>query len=85
MKDFEKSMKNYQTTWRSTHLPLIIGNGEQNGVTKPYILLNKDYRQSFFPDIRDSLFENQTLSQIRDSILPKLMSGKIRVPIIKWI
>lgn len=57
MKDFENSMKNYQTTWRSTNLPLIIGNGEQNGVTKPYILLKKDYRQSFFPDIRDSLFE----------------------------
>ena len=57
MNDFEYSMKDYQTNWRLSHLPLIIGNGKQNGVSKPYILPNKDYRQSFFPDIRVSLFE----------------------------
>jgi type I restriction enzyme S subunit len=33
--------------------------------------------------LRTNLFENRTLSQIRDSLLPKLMSGKIRVPITK--
>lgn len=31
--------------------------------------------------IRDSIFEQQSLIKIRDSLLPKLMSGKIRVPI----
>lgn len=31
--------------------------------------------------VRDTIFENQSLSQIRDSLLPKLMSGEIRVPI----
>ena len=29
--------------------------------------------------IKNNIFENQTLTQIRDSLLPKLMSGKIRV------
>jgi type I restriction enzyme S subunit len=36
-----------------------------------------------FAKIRANLFENRTLSQIRDSLLPKLMSGKIRVPVLK--
>lgn len=31
--------------------------------------------------IRDSLFNVNSLSQIRDSLLPRLMSGKIRVPV----
>jgi len=33
--------------------------------------------------IRDTIFEQITLSSIRDALLPKLMSGKIRVPIDK--
>ena len=57
MKDFEKRTKDYQTNWRSVHLPQIIGNGKQNGISKPYILPNKNFRQSFFPEIVDSLFE----------------------------
>ncbi len=31
--------------------------------------------------IQKNIFECKTLSQIRDSLLPKLMSGKIKVPI----
>jgi type I restriction enzyme S subunit len=31
--------------------------------------------------LRANLIENYTLSQIRDCLLPKLMSGKIRVPL----
>jgi len=31
--------------------------------------------------IRDTIFEQTTLSSIRDSLLPKLMTGKIRVPL----
>lgn len=31
--------------------------------------------------VRDGLFESKNLSQIRDILLPKLMSGKIRVPV----
>ncbi len=44
MKDFEKVSKDYQTKWRSVHLPLIAGTGKQNGVSKQYILPNKDFR-----------------------------------------
>jgi type I restriction enzyme S subunit len=33
--------------------------------------------------LRANLIENHMLSQIRDSLLPKLMSGKIRVPVQK--
>ena len=29
--------------------------------------------------IRDCIFENLTLSQLRDTLLPKLISGEIRV------
>jgi len=31
--------------------------------------------------IRDGLFENQKLKQLRNTLLPKLMSGEVRVPI----
>jgi type I restriction enzyme S subunit len=32
-------------------------------------------------EIRDSVFERRNLSKIRDLLLPKLVSGKIRVPV----
>lgn len=35
----------------------------------------------FYDQILNNLKQNQTLSQIRDSLLPRLMSGKIRVPV----
>jgi len=34
-----------------------------------------------YKKIKENLLESQTLSAIRDSLLPKLMSGKIRVPV----
>lgn len=34
-----------------------------------------------FNKISNNCFENQTLTQLRDTLLPKLMSGEIRVPI----
>lgn len=33
----------------------------------------------FFEKVNSSIFENQTLTQTRDTLLPKLMSGKIRL------
>jgi type I restriction enzyme M protein len=33
----------------------------------------------FFKKIHSTIFENQTLTQIRDSLLPKLMTGKIEI------
>ena len=35
----------------------------------------------YLKKIRDSIFEQKDLSKIRDFLLPKLMSGKIRVPV----
>jgi hypothetical protein len=29
--------------------------------------------------MENNLFDNQTLTQIRDNLLPKLMSGKIKI------
>ena len=37
--------------------------------------------ETLYNSIFEHLLESQTLSAIRDSLLPKLMSGKIRVPI----
>jgi len=45
-------------------------------ILEKYILLVKP----LFDKISNNCFQTQTLSQIRDSLLPKLMSGKIRVP-----
>ncbi len=38
---------------------------------------------SLFDKIKNNLYESLTLSQIRDLLLPKLMTGKIRVPVHK--
>ncbi len=43
----------------------------------------KEFNNQLYPllcRIRDTIFESRNLSQIRDSLLPKLMSGEIRVP-----
>ena len=42
----------------------------------------KNFNDMVYPilsKLRDVIFENQTLIKIRDSLLPKLMSGEIRV------
>lgn len=60
----------------------------QKSIKNTYILISTPEILKKFEDITLSLFlkinqnnlENEYLSQIRDSILPKLMSGKIRVP-----
>ena len=41
----------------------------------------KKMMSSIFKNISINCFESQNLSQIRDSLLPRLMSGKIRVPV----
>ena len=53
-----------------------------------YIIPNEIFLQKInkvmnclFVKMIDNLGEIQNLSQIRDSLLPKLMSGKIRVPV----
>ncbi len=41
----------------------------------------KEMIGTIFKNISINCFESQNLSQIRDSLLPRLMSGKIRVPV----
>ena len=44
----------------------------------------KSFQEVVYPlikQIRDGLFENKNLVNIRDTLLPKLMSGEIRVPL----
>ena len=35
--------------------------------------------KSFFKKIRENSIENQTLTQLRDTLLPKLISGEVRL------
>jgi type I restriction enzyme S subunit len=42
-----------------------------------------DFVKPFFCRIKTNTQESNTLGKIRDLLLPKLMYGKIRVPIIK--
>src|SRR3989344_5013117 len=61
----------------------------KNNVNELEILLPDDYlmlkfkemMKPIFKNISINCFESQKLSQIRDSLLPRLMSGKIRVPV----
>jgi type I restriction enzyme, S subunit len=53
----------------------------------PIICPSKDIRSTFTTILRDNLrkipskyFENQTLVELRDSLLPKLLSGQLRIP-----
>jgi len=40
----------------------------------------EDYISPYFKKIRENLFESCTLSSLRDTLLPKLISGELRVP-----
>ena len=42
-----------------------------------------DTSSTFFHKQTELVLQNRTLTQIRDTLLPKLMSGKIRVPVSK--
>jgi type I restriction enzyme S subunit len=46
-------------------------------IVKRYVEISK----CVFEKISISCFESQNLANIRDSLLPKLMSGKVRVPV----
>lgn len=53
-------------------------------ITIPDKGLTKKFEESIFAideSVENNEIESETLSQIRDSLLPKLMSGKIRVPV----
>ncbi|MDD2889335.1 MAG: restriction endonuclease subunit S [bacterium] len=71
---------------KGTTMPYAVWDGSlsEMAVIIPEETIIKKFNELFYPlleKIRDALFEQTTLSQIRDSLLPKLMSGKIRVKI----
>ncbi len=51
-------------------LPILIGSG-----ISPYIKEVENY----YAQIENNLLENQTLTQLRETLLPKLISGEVRV------
>ena len=51
-------------------LPILIGSG-----ISEYIIEVENY----YAQIENNLLENQTLTQLRDTLLPKLISGEVRV------
>ena len=52
---------------------------EKEAMSKYYNIMHQ-----IFEKISVNCLESQTLSSLRDSLLPKLMSGKIRVPVEAW-
>ena len=73
-----------QNTSKGTTMPYAVWD---NGLSKMKIIIPSEeilhkFSKTTKPIItylRDSLFENKNLSEIRDSLLPKLMSGEVRV------
>ena len=51
-------------------LPIVVGNG-----IKDYL----DSSENIYSQIENNILENQTLTTLRDTLLPKLISGEVRV------
>ncbi|MBU4175089.1 MAG: restriction endonuclease subunit S [Actinobacteria bacterium] len=85
----------YVLNWAKENLPTIIGlaNGttfaeiskstfRQIELFLPSKSLSDRFQKTvvpFYNKIRNNLFENETLKNLRDSLLPKLISGEIRI------
>lgn len=73
----------FESLNRGSTQPLITQTDLQNYpvITPPYSQIEKyeDIAQSFSEKMQSNLKEIETLSQIRDSFLPRLMCGKLRV------
>ena len=62
------------------------GNVEKEKIIIPGSKVMSDYKitvKSLYDAIAKNCFENKKLKEIRDSLLPKLMNGEIRVPVEK--
>jgi type I restriction enzyme S subunit len=83
----EDSTINYANSHsKGTTMPYAVWDGslsEMDIIIPDEIIMKKfnDLVNPLLEKIRDNIFEQISLSQIRDSLLPELMSGKIRVPI----
>jgi len=82
--NLDSTIEYAQNTSQGSTMPYAVWDG---GLQKLKIIVpNKDILVNFYKiispvieQIRDSLFEKNTLAVIRKSLLPKLMSGEIRV------
>ena len=77
-----KNIINSQTGGAQQHINK--GNVEKEKLIIPGSKVLLDYKntaKSIYDSIAKNCFENKTLKEIRDSLLPKLISGEIRVPI----
>lgn len=76
----------YSSINRGSTQPLITQRDLRNQVivVPPEFVLRRyeDVASSLLEVVRNNLRENQTLSSLRDTLLPKLMSGEIEVPIV---
>lgn len=76
----------YSSINRGSTQPLITQRDLRNQVivVPPESVLRRyeDVASSLLEVVRNNLRENQTLSSLRDTLLPKLMSGEIEVPIV---
>ncbi len=82
MKDFIEIL----ASGGSATLNLNTNNFSNIEIVIPNVYLLQKYHeivQPLFYKILNNLLENQHLSQIRDSLLPKLMSGEIDVSEVK--
>lgn len=53
---------------------------ELNWFGSPFMLFN-EVTEAMYTKIQKNLIENKKLNDIRDTLLPKLLSGEIRVPV----
>ena len=76
----------YSSINRGSTQPLITQRDLRNQVivVPPESVLRRyeDVASSLLEVVRNNLRENQTLSSLRDTLLPKLMSGEIEVPVV---
>jgi len=83
--NLDSTIEYAQNTSQGSTMPYAVWDG---GLQKLKVIVpNKEILVNFYKiisplieQIRDSLFEKNTLAVIRNSLLPKLMSGEIRVP-----
>jgi len=81
LKYYENDIKNHTTGSAIPHVDkeyirrLSIALPQNNELINEYSILSKNIRNQIYIII----MENQRLSQLRDTLLPKLMSGEIRV------
>ncbi len=87
--DQDSSIEYAQTTSKGSTMPYAVWNGglgEMEILIPPLDIARKfdEIARPMLETIQNSYFENERLSALRDTLLPKLMSGEIDVSGIKF-